>query len=74
MWEKGWPGKKIARYYCMSPEGVYTVLRRYMKKENQKWVMSERMTNQSLEGKSAIVSQIIAQATEAKVVKLDEKV
>lgn len=46
-----------------------------------KWVMSERMTNQSLrerfhlpESKSAIVSQIIAQSTEAKVIKLDEKV
>lgn len=46
-----------------------------------KWVMSERMTNQSLrarfhlsEAKSAIVSQIIAQAIEAKIIKLDEKV
>jgi ATP-dependent DNA helicase RecG len=46
-----------------------------------KWVMSERMTNQSLrerfhqpESKSAIISQIIAAAIEAKVVKPDEKV
>lgn len=46
-----------------------------------KWVMAERMTNQSLrerfhlpESKSAIVSQIIAAAIEAKVVKPDEKV
>lgn len=46
-----------------------------------KWVMSERMTNQSLrerfhlsESKSAIVSQIIALATEAGVIKPDEKV
>ncbi|MBK8870758.1 MAG: putative DNA binding domain-containing protein [Elusimicrobia bacterium] len=46
-----------------------------------KWVMSERMTNQSLrerfhlpESKSAIVSQIIALAIEAKAIKPDEKV
>ena len=46
-----------------------------------KWVMSERMTNQSLrerfhqpESKTAIISQIIAAAIEAKVVKSDEKV
>ena len=46
-----------------------------------KWVMSERMTNQSLrerfhlpESKSAIVSQIIALSIEAGVVKADEKV
>ena len=46
-----------------------------------KWVMSERMTNQSLrerfhqpESKTAIISQIIAAAIEAKVVKPDEKV
>jgi predicted HTH transcriptional regulator len=46
-----------------------------------KWVMAERMTNQSLrerfhqpESKSAIISQIIAAAIEAKVVKADEKV
>ncbi len=46
-----------------------------------KWVMSERMTNQSLrerfhqpESKTAIISQIIAAAIEAKVVKADEKV
>lgn len=46
-----------------------------------KWVMAERMTNQSLrerfhqpESKSAIISQIIAAAIEAKVVKPDEKV
>ena len=45
-----------------------------------KWVMSERMTNQSLrerfhlpESKSASVSQVIALAIEAKAVKLDEK-
>lgn len=46
-----------------------------------KWVMSEPMTNQSLrerfhlpESKSAIASQIIALATEAGLIKLDEKV
>ena len=46
-----------------------------------KWVMSERMTNQSLrerfrvpESKSAIISQIIAAATEAGFVKPDERV
>lgn len=46
-----------------------------------RWVMSERMTNQSLrerfhlpEGKSAIVSQIIALTTEAGLIKPDEKV
>ena len=46
-----------------------------------KWVMSERMTNQSLrerfhlgESKSAIVSQIIAAAIEAGQIKPDEKV
>ncbi len=46
-----------------------------------KWVMSERMTNQSLrerfhqpESKTTIISQIIAAAIEAKVVKSDEKV
>lgn len=46
-----------------------------------KWVMAERMTNQSLrerfhqpESKSAIISQIIAAAIEAKIVKPDEKV
>ena len=46
-----------------------------------KWVMSERMTNQSLrerfhlpESKSAIVSQIIALSIEAGVIKPDEKV
>jgi ATP-dependent DNA helicase RecG len=46
-----------------------------------KWVMSERMTNQSLrdrfhlpESKSASVSQVIAQAIEAGVIKPDEKV
>ena len=46
-----------------------------------KWVMSERMTNQSLrerfglpEGKSAIVSQVIAAATEAGLIKPDERV
>ncbi len=46
-----------------------------------KWVMSERMTNQSLrerfrlpEGKSAIISQIIAATIEAGMIKSDEKV
>ena len=46
-----------------------------------KFVMSERMTNQSLrqrfhlaEAKSAIVSQIIAAAIDAQVIKLDETV
>jgi predicted HTH transcriptional regulator len=46
-----------------------------------KYVMSERMTNQSLrqrfglpESKSAIVSQAIAATVEAGMVKLDEKV
>jgi predicted HTH transcriptional regulator len=46
-----------------------------------KWVMSERMTNQSLrerfhqpESKSAIISQIIAATTDAGMIKLDEKV
>lgn len=46
-----------------------------------KWVMSERMTNQSLrarfhlpESKSAIVSQIIAATIEAGLIKADEKV
>jgi predicted HTH transcriptional regulator len=46
-----------------------------------KYVMSERMTNQSLrqrfglpESKSAIVSQAIAATVEAKLVKLDERV
>jgi ATP-dependent DNA helicase RecG len=46
-----------------------------------KWVMSERMTNQSLrerfhlpEGKSAIVSQIITATIEAKLIKSDERV
>lgn len=46
-----------------------------------KWVMSERMTNQSLrerfhlpESKSAIISQIIAATIEAGKIKLDEKV
>lgn len=46
-----------------------------------KWVMSERMTNQSLrerfhlpESKSAIASQIISAAMEANVIKPDEKV
>ena len=46
-----------------------------------KWVMSERMTNQTLrerfrlsESKSAIVSQTIAAAIEAKLVKADEAV
>jgi predicted HTH transcriptional regulator len=46
-----------------------------------KWVMSERMTNQSLrerfglgEAKAAIASQIIAATTEAGLIKLDEAV
>jgi len=46
-----------------------------------KWVMSERMTNQSLrerfhlpEGKSAIISQIIAATNEAGMIKSDDKV
>lgn len=46
-----------------------------------KWVMAERMTNQSLrerfhqpESKSAIISQIISAAIEANAVKPDEKV
>jgi ATP-dependent DNA helicase RecG len=46
-----------------------------------KWVMSERMTNQSLrerfhlpESKSASVSQVITAAIEAKQIKLDERV
>jgi predicted HTH transcriptional regulator len=46
-----------------------------------KWVMSERMTNQSLrerfnlpERKSAIASQVIAATTEAGLIKSDEKV
>ena len=46
-----------------------------------KWVMGQRMTNQSLrerfhqpESKTAIISQIIAAAIEAKAVKPDEKV
>ena len=46
-----------------------------------KWVMSERMTNQSLrerfqlpESKSAVVSQIIAATMEAELIKPDEKV
>lgn len=46
-----------------------------------RWVMSERMTNQSLrerfhlpESKSAIVSQVIAAAIEAALIKPDEKV
>ena len=46
-----------------------------------KWVMSERMTNQSLrerfrlpESKSAIVSQVIAASIDAGLVKADEKV
>lgn len=46
-----------------------------------KWVMSKRMTNQSLrerfhlpESKSAVVSQVIAATTEAGLIKLDEKV
>ncbi len=45
-----------------------------------KWVMSERMTNQTLrerfhlpEAKAATVSQVISAALDAKVVKLDEK-
>lgn len=45
-----------------------------------KWVMSERMTNQSLrerfklpESKSVIVSQIISATTDAKLIKPDEK-
>lgn len=45
-----------------------------------KWVMSERMTNQTLrerfqlpETKAATVSQVISAALDAKVVKLDEK-
>lgn len=45
-----------------------------------KWVMSERMTNQSLrqrfhlpEAKSAIVSQVISMAIEANLIKPDEK-
>jgi predicted HTH transcriptional regulator len=46
-----------------------------------KWVMSERMTNQSLRarfslgaGKAAIASQIIAATIEAELIKVDEKV
>ena len=46
-----------------------------------KWVMTERMTNQSLrdrfhlpESKSAVVSQMIAATTEAGLIKLDERV
>lgn len=46
-----------------------------------KWVMSERMTNQSLrdrfhlsEGKSAIVSQVISSTIEAGLIKPDDKV
>lgn len=46
-----------------------------------KWVMSERMTNQSLrerfhlpENKSAIASQVIAATIEARLIKLDERV
>lgn len=46
-----------------------------------KWVMSERMTNQSLrqrfqlpEAKSAIASQVIAITIEAELIKLDERV
>jgi len=46
-----------------------------------KWVMSERMTNQSLrerfhlpESKSAIVSQVISAAIETGLIKPDEKV
>jgi ATP-dependent DNA helicase RecG len=46
-----------------------------------KWVMSERMTNQSLrerfhlpESKTAIVSQVIAATIEAGLVKADERV
>jgi ATP-dependent DNA helicase RecG len=45
-----------------------------------KWVMSEKMTNQSLrerfhlpESKSAVVSQVIAASIETKWIKLDEK-
>lgn len=45
-----------------------------------KWVMSERMTNQTLrerfhlsEAKVASISQAIATATDAKLIKLDEK-
>jgi len=46
-----------------------------------KWVMSERMMNQSLrerfslpESKSAVVSQVIAAAIEAGMIKADERV
>ncbi len=46
-----------------------------------KWVMGDRMTNQSLrerfnlsENKSAITSQIITATTDAKMIKLDEGV
>lgn len=46
-----------------------------------RWVNGERMTNQSLrqrfgasESKTAVISQIIAAATEAKVIKLDQRV
>ena len=46
-----------------------------------KWVMSERMTNQTLrerfrlpEGKTSVVSQIISTAIEAELVKADERV
>jgi ATP-dependent DNA helicase RecG len=46
-----------------------------------KWVMSERMTNQSLrerfnlpEGKSAVISQVIAATLETGLIKSDEKV
>jgi predicted HTH transcriptional regulator len=46
-----------------------------------KWVMSERMTNQSLrerflvsESKSALISQVIAATIEANLIKPDEKV
>ena len=46
-----------------------------------KWVMSKRMTNQSLrerfhlpESKSAIISRIIAATIEARMIKPDEKV
>lgn len=45
-----------------------------------KWVMSEKMTNQSLrerfhlpEGKSAVVSQVIAASIDMGLIKLDEK-
>jgi ATP-dependent DNA helicase RecG len=45
-----------------------------------KWVMSERMTNQSLrkrfqlpESKSAVVSQVIAASTEEGMIKLDKQ-